>query len=114
VENLKKTGLFGDHFRLWQANSMQLTSADFAAQQFPRFRMLSVDGGHMVEAALRDLMLASCIIEEGGIVILDDYMNVNWLGVPEAAVLFVHHQERASIFNWQQLPMHGSARHPHD
>jgi hypothetical protein len=44
--------------------------------------------------AQRDLMLGSCVLEEGGIMIMDDYLNPNWLGVPEGTMLFLNHQDK--------------------
>jgi hypothetical protein len=44
--------------------------------------------------AQRDLMLGSCVLEEGGIIIMDDYLNPKWLGVPEGTMLFLNHQDK--------------------
>jgi hypothetical protein len=63
---------------LLAANSMTLTAANFSALGLPAFRMISVDGGHSLEITLHDLMLAACLVVDGGIVILDDYPNSSW------------------------------------
>jgi hypothetical protein len=75
VGNLQRAGLPAESVKLWAANSLDLTAGSFAAKQLPRFRMFSVDGSHRVEAALRDLQLASCVLKEGGVVVVDDFVN---------------------------------------
>jgi hypothetical protein len=40
--------------------------------------MLSVDGGHSMDTTMHDLMLAACLMVDGGIAILDDYGNPAW------------------------------------
>ncbi len=62
----------------WAGNSMSLTAASVAAKRLSKWRMLSVDGGHSYEVMLHDLMLASCTVVDGGIVILDDVTNPTW------------------------------------
>lgn len=81
---------------------MLLTASNFSLQGYPAFRMLSVDGGHTLEITLHDLMLASCVIQDGGLVILDDFPNPAWLGVAEALMHWVHAQDRLVPF------MHGA------
>jgi hypothetical protein len=73
--HLASAGLAAERVQLWQANSLQLTAGSFAARRLPRLRMLSVDGGHMAEVALHDLQLASCVLQEGGVVVVDDFVN---------------------------------------
>lgn len=48
-------------------------------------RFISVDGGHTVEHTISDLSLASDLINNQGVVILDDILNHHWLGVIEGA-----------------------------
>ncbi len=56
---------------------MSRTAADVVAKGFPKWRLLSVDGGHTFEVTLHDLMLASCTVMEGGIVVVDDILSKN-------------------------------------
>lgn len=79
-------------------NSMTLTAANFSGHGFPAFRLLSVDGGHTMEITLHDIMLASCVTMDGGIVILDDYIASNWIGVNEALMHFTYAQNRLIPF----------------
>jgi len=64
--------------QLLAANSLSLTAANFSAMGLPAFRMLSVDGGHSMDTTMHDLMLAACLMVDGGIAILDDYGNPAW------------------------------------
>ncbi len=42
------------------------------------------------------MMLVACALEDGGVIILDDAFNAAWLGVVEAAVLFLNRQDKVS------------------
>lgn len=52
-------------------------------------RFISVDGGHTVEHTLSDLHLSSRLINNQGVVILDDILNPHWLGVIEGAFRYL-------------------------
>jgi hypothetical protein len=52
-------------------------------------RFMSVDGGHTAEHTISDLHLASRVISNQGVVILDDILNPHWLGVIEGAFRFL-------------------------
>jgi hypothetical protein len=67
---------------------MLLKAGNFSDRGLPAFRMFSVDGGHSTETTLHDMMLASCLLRDGGIMILDDVINPAWLGVQEAMYHF--------------------------
>eukprot|EP00775_Hariotina_reticulata_P004384 gene4384-4638_t len=69
-----------------------------SAMGLPAFRMISVDGGHSMDTTMHDLMLAACLVADGGIVILDDYGNPAWQGVTEALVHFSAAQDRLKLF----------------
>ncbi len=47
------------------------------------FRLFSVDGGHTAEITLSDMQLAASTLAPAGLLILDDYFNVEWPGVSE-------------------------------
>lgn len=52
-------------------------------------RFISVDGGHTVEHTVSDLTLASDLVSNEGVVILDDILNYHWPGVIEGAAIFL-------------------------
>lgn len=80
---------------------MLLSARNFTSKGLPAFRLISVDGGHTLEVTLHDLMVASCLVRDGGLVVLDDFPNSVWLGVAEALMHFAHAQDRLVPF------MHG-------
>ena len=45
------------------------------------FRIFSIDGSHTKEATYIDLTNVSMIMDEYGIIIVDDYLNLTWPGV---------------------------------
>ena len=49
-------------------------------------RLFSVDGAHSFKHATADLRLAAACLAPGGVVLLDDFLHAEWLGVTEAAV----------------------------
>ena len=50
---------------------------------------MSIDGGHTAIHTMNDLKLASNLISNEGIVILDDILNHRWIGVLEGLVKFL-------------------------
>lgn len=61
-----------------QESSLELAGTEFMQT---RFRFISVDGGHTADITRSDLRLAQGRLVEGGIVVLDDILNPDWLGV---------------------------------
>lgn len=53
------------------------------------FRFMSVDGGHTVEHTINDLKIASDMINNEGIVILDDITNHWWMSVVEGVCKYM-------------------------
>jgi hypothetical protein len=111
-QNLEQSGLPVSSINFMDGDSMQVTANNFSLRGTPAFRMLSVDGGHTLEVTLHDLMLASCVIQDGGLVILDDFPHPGWLGVGEALMHWVHAQDRLVPFMygadkvWLTTPSH--------
>lgn len=69
-------------------SSLDVTPAD-AAGVLGRTRMFSVDGGHTAEITRHDLLLAEASVVDGGVVVLDDLLNVHWLGVVTGAAQYL-------------------------
>lgn len=49
-----------------------------------RVRIFSIDGGHTYDCTLNDLNIAKSLTSEDGIIIIDDYYNMDWPGVKTA------------------------------
>lgn len=81
-----------------RGDSTQMTIRDFTQMNLPAFRMLSVDGGHTLEATVHDLNLAVCSLAEGGIIIIDDISSLEWFGVIQGIVQFLSDQDTVAPF----------------
>jgi hypothetical protein len=53
------------------------------------FRLISVDGGHTVQHVVNDLLLCHDFLADGGVVLLDDFLNRHWPGVHEGFDLYM-------------------------
>ncbi|GAA0597297.1 hypothetical protein GCM10009416_39450 [Craurococcus roseus] len=70
-----------------QQDSLELTPDEVrAAVGAAGARLFSVDGAHSFKHAIADLRLAAASLAPGGVVLLDDFLHAEWLGVTEAAV----------------------------
>jgi hypothetical protein len=71
------------------ADSLALQPQDILARAQQRFRIISIDGGHTAEHVMNDLALASAMLVNGALVILDDWMSPHWPGVQEGYVRYM-------------------------
>lgn len=53
-----------------------------------QFGLLSIDGGHTANHTLNDLETCNKLVTETGLVILDDILNQDWVGVVTGAVQY--------------------------
>ena len=63
-----------------ECSSEELTEAQLG----PNFRFVHIDGSHLYETVLHDLALARSVLTKGGIVAVDDIINLGHLGVAAA------------------------------
>lgn len=54
-----------------------------------KFRLFSIDGCHRAAETMIDLKNAVEVLQDGGIIIIDDYFNHTWPGVSEAVAQFL-------------------------
>jgi hypothetical protein len=87
--NMKKFNVDKSNMKIIQVDSSQLSPASFKQYNIPMFRLLSVDGAHFYNASLNDLRLAAQVVRKGGVIIVDDFINVGWVGVAEATFDFL-------------------------
>jgi hypothetical protein len=87
-------------FELLVADSMELDARKLAERcGRERFRFVSIDGGHTRELVLRDLQTATPLLQEGGIMALDDAFNSGTPGVIEGiAEFFIRGQPALAPF----------------
>lgn len=67
-----------------EANSTALDANAAKTLDEGTYRCISIDGGHDYTCVLSDLWLAQRLVTPGGIVIMDDWGNPNWLSVQQA------------------------------
>lgn len=100
--NVQKWSSNPDTMKIISIDSLTL-SAECLAKESKGFRFFSIDGGHTVEHTINDLILASNTIAPGGVIFLDDYYNLDWPGVHEGFVKYMHnHNCRIAPFAYFQ------------
>jgi methyltransferase family protein len=92
---LGNRAVFEQHMRSWFAD---LSFLDVHEQRSGRLtpeqtgtavRFFHIDGGHTAGETVRDLRVASAALHEVGVVVVDDYFNVNWPAVSEGVCRYV-------------------------
>jgi hypothetical protein len=81
-------GLFAprqDSIQIIKKDSLTLSVKDLLdiESNIGKFRLFSIDGGHTQQHTINDFKIAEQLVCNGGLVIVDDYLNQNWLGVGE-------------------------------
>lgn len=90
AENLKLYDRHGGaNVHMIQGDSTRLRFADTSKFLVGPPKVISVDGGHTVEHTVSDLLFAEAIVHSRGAIILDDILNVYWVGVFEGAVTYL-------------------------
>lgn len=87
--NIQSVGIDPKDVTIFEGDSRKLTSTLFASKGLPKFRLLSVDGGHTQDIAMSDMQISSCIVMEGGVMVVDDITNMEWMGVMQAVTIYV-------------------------
>lgn len=72
-----------------KADSLSVSGKDVTSKLGGSVRIFSVDGSHTCEHTLNDLKIAEESICEGGLVIVDDFFNLDWPEVAEALVRYL-------------------------
>lgn len=77
-------------------DSFDLTQSDLSNKSFS---IASIDGGHTVKHVLNDMSFIHDRLQNGGVLILDDFPNPAWLGVLEGVSSFLSsHNSRLAPF----------------
>jgi hypothetical protein len=100
LKRLREYGISVEEINIMQMDSRVITSRSLAVRNASAFRILSIDGGHTLGTTLNDLNLAACIVRDGAVVVVDDFINKGWLGVPHAVFLFTSLQHKLVPFLW--------------
>lgn len=105
-KSLNMLGIDSEAVRYVKGDSTKLSIKDFQKRGFPAFRLMSVDGGHTLEATMHDLMLATCSLADGGIIVLDDINSLGWFGVIQGVVQFLSEQVAVAPFLYGNSKMY--------
>ena len=105
TEHLREYGITtnegpDNQIKILSINSLELKPSHLDG--FDAFRMLSIDGGHMHDLTINDLLFSCEVVREGGIVILDDFVNPGWLGAVSGLFSFIQSQSYLQPFYWGQ------------
>ena len=77
-----------------EATILKIDSGNIAESTETRaFRLIHIDAGHTYEPASKDLDSALHIMQEAGVIILDDYRNISFPGMWVAFAEFVSNRE---------------------
>lgn len=79
----------GDTPAVFQKMSYDLTAEEIG----PGVRFFHVDGGHLAEEAMADIKLAAAVLDERGVIVVDDPYHPAWPGVTEAIIDFLRERE---------------------
>ena len=96
-DNLALTGVAQSRVTILRTDSMWLTRADAERIRTASggFSMFSVDGCHLAEHTINDLIFAQEVTLPQGVIFIDDYYNADWPGVQEGiAKYYLNHAAR--------------------
>jgi GT2 family glycosyltransferase/glycosyltransferase involved in cell wall biosynthesis/SAM-dependent methyltransferase len=75
--------------RILASDSLLLTPSEILSlSEGKHIRLFSIDGGHTTNHVINDLGLAESTLSEGGIVIVNDFLNPDWPGVIEGVMTY--------------------------
>ena len=96
LENVAQHAQDPDDVDILMADSISVSDDDIQRihNDFGRFKLFSVDGGHTAVHTANDLAIAEKLLANGGVLILDDLFNMNWPGVHEGTARFFQSPER--------------------
>jgi len=77
-----------------RGDSLSVTAERVIDHVGGRIRLFSVDGSHTREHTLNDIAIAEGSLTEGGVVVVDDFFNPAWPGVPEAIFAYLAGPDR--------------------
>ncbi|MBS0015517.1 MAG: class I SAM-dependent methyltransferase [Arthrospira sp. SH-MAG29] len=90
-----------ESIQIMKKDSLALSIKDLLDMEsnIGKFRLFSIDGGHTQQHTINDFKVAEQLVCNGGLVIVDDYLNQNWPGVGEGiARLFLLDSPRLAPF----------------
>lgn len=84
LASLAEYGLSSSDLHTLFTGSTEEIPKDWSVQEgFEQFRLISVDAGHTSILTRNDLLLSTCNLLQGGVVVIDDLYHPHWHGVTE-------------------------------
>lgn len=90
MEHASRIGFPSDSIKVEKGDSNSINPKRLEAISATSYRIFSVDGGHTRGTTLNDLFLAQSVLHKKGFVVLDDFVNSDWLGVVDGLFTFVN------------------------
>lgn len=84
-KNADRLGIPISDAEIWKVDSTTITPEQIAAK-VSNVRIFSVDGGHEYHHVAADLRTAASILDERGVIIIDDFFGKGWPDVTVAAI----------------------------
>jgi hypothetical protein len=76
---------------VYRCDSSKATSEEYLAKvNNKKFRIFSIDGCHRAEETYTDLHNVHQALQEGGVIIIDDYFNKDWPGVSNGVSKYLY------------------------
>lgn len=91
IESLVRFGIDPDDVVIDQRPSSEVTAPDIL-NAVGRVRLFHIDGGHHVAAVLNDLNLATEVLDERGVIVVDDVFRPEWPEVSAGLFSFLDRQ----------------------
>lgn len=84
-------------FRIHRGDSTRLSGEALRQLAGGPIRIFSIDGGHVEDVTLSDLLAAQDALTEGGVVVLDDCFSEGWPGVVSGVARYMSRPERMLV-----------------
>jgi predicted O-methyltransferase YrrM len=96
--NCVRQGVPTDKRITWKADSNKMTSAELLAKVGgQKVRLIHVDGEHSQAALTKDLELATAVIGEGGVIVLDDMLHPGYPTLMVAVHAYLERQPEMTV-----------------
>lgn len=89
IKNVERLAADPSALEILATDSTKITGADVSRLVGGKLRLLSIDGGHLKNIVAHDLKTAAECLTEGGVVLVDDYLNPEFPGVTEGTLAFL-------------------------
>jgi hypothetical protein len=100
--HLTEAGLPGEAVGLARCRSDEQSPADLLALLGAPARFVSIDGSHLRDDVLQDLVVSDAILADEGIIACDDFLNPDRLGVGEAIHAYLARADDLAPFAYVQ------------